>query len=178
MSIPTSFAQTLPSNAASIICLSIAIGAPLLTIASTYDLHLFPGHDAIEYDPSTTHLVSQLMHCLSLAFFITSFLLGGGTLLFQASVSSRTIRSGAVAVAVLATMGFVTHLVALGSLAKVATDWKRKLEDLPLPPLDLPLSYRSGIISDGVGLVASAATAFIAWLTVRRVEQESYVRLE
>lgn len=178
MSAFDSFAQAFFGSSISTICLGLALGAPLLTLGNLYNLHLFPKNDEIEYETSTTQLVSQLTHSLALAFFGTVVLLSVTSAGFFAGLSARTQRSITVATAVLASTGLLMHLIGLFTLIKIALDWKKKLDEFPLPVPDVDVKWRAGLYADVFGLAATAATVILGWIAVTRLHRQSYIRLE
>jgi hypothetical protein len=169
--------QSLVGVVLSIISIGVSVGAPLLTLGNSYDLHLFPRNDAIHYESSVTHFVSQITHCLALAFFVTAFIVLVALSSTFAHLSGRTQKAAATTVAVLVTSGFISHIIALSTLAKVASDWKRHFEHLPIPLPDIRVSARAGLYAELVAVLLNGSVTVLAWLALRKIAVQSYVSL-
>lgn len=170
--------QILTGCVTSVVALSLALGAPLLTLGKVYDLHLFPHNDSIGYAESTTHHVSQVAHCLALGFFALGMLISVGAVSIFANVSRPLQNRLASVLAVSVTLGTLSHLTALVTLIKIATDWKRKLNQLPIPPPNIHVDLRAGLYSDFIGYCLSFATCVIAVVAAVRLTRRGYVQLE
>ena len=165
------------ASALSIVCLSIAVAEPLVTVIG-YDLHLFPRNDAVRYEVSRTHHASQVFHCLALAAFCACFGAALGMLLVLDGLSERTQRNGTAVIAMLAATGAVAHAAALGSIFHVALQWKDTLERIPVPIPDVQAQMRAGIYMDVVCLIPSLTAAILTAKVAARSYRERYVSLE
>ena len=174
----TQVAVSTAATTTSVVTLSLAIGAPLLTVANIYDLHLFPKADELTYDSSTTHLASQILHCMALGFFTSMFLATIVSLPMLTRLSDRTQRSLSAGLAIMASFGFLCHLLGIATLIKVGMEWKKKLDSLPIPPPDIHIDYRVGLYADVIGLLASTVSAILAGVALFAITRHRFIRLE
>ena len=168
--------RTLGSLVASVISLAVTLGAPIASVG-TYDLHLFPRRDAIAYDSSATHLVSQISHSLSLAFLASALIILLAVSSTFTHLTGRTQRGATASIAVLVTFGLLAHILGLITLGKAVHDWKRRLDQLPVPLPDVHVTLGAGAYAEIIGLVVNIVTTVLAWLALRGISSQSFVRL-
>jgi hypothetical protein len=170
--------QILTGCVASVVALGLAVGAPLLTLGKVYDLHLFPRNDDIGYAESRTHIVSQVTHCLALGFFAVALLVSVGAVSVFANVSRPLQNRITTSIAFLTTFATISHLIAIVTLIKIATDWKKKLNRLPIPPPNIDVDLRAGLYADFIGYIFAFSTCVLAVVTAVRLTRRGYVQLE
>ena len=143
--------------------LGMAFREPLVRVADTYDIHLFPSDDALNYRVSDLHKHSQNLHIATAFFLGVSIFLNAGTLIYVKERSDAMLSKIALMVDGLTT---ILYTAALWTLIVVGKRVKDTMDDLPIPVPDVKVDLGLGSHMEIVGytsiLIGTGLTGIVA----------------